>query len=89
MGTLWARLLNFLSDAPSLTLRAAPGLGMHVHVSRKKDASRMKGDAEFIVLTESGSTCTFFHRVPTLDVTSQLNHSNQIALGLGSTCSTD
>ena len=52
-----------LADAPSLTLRASPGQGMHVHVARKRDASQLKGDKDFIQLSESGSTCVFFHKV--------------------------
>ncbi|KAI0757170.1 muts domain V-domain-containing protein [Daedaleopsis nitida] len=49
-------------SAPSLTLRASPGHGMHIHVARKRDASSIKQDKDCIVLSESGSTCTFFHR---------------------------
>ncbi|KAI0670071.1 muts domain V-domain-containing protein [Trametes maxima] len=47
--------------APSLSLRASPGQGMHVHIARKKDASKLKGSKDFIPLSESGSTCTFFN----------------------------
>ena len=51
------------SDVPSLTLRVAPGIGIHVHVSRKKEAARLKEDKDFVSLTESGTTCTFFYKV--------------------------
>ncbi|KAI0651683.1 muts domain V-domain-containing protein [Trametes meyenii] len=47
--------------APSLSLRASPGQGMHVHIARKKDASKLKRSKDFIPLSESGSTCTFFN----------------------------
>ncbi|KAI0778007.1 muts domain V-domain-containing protein [Trametes elegans] len=48
--------------APSLSLRASPGQGMHVHIARKKDAARLRDKKDFVALSESGSTCTFFHR---------------------------
>ncbi|KAI8995471.1 muts domain V-domain-containing protein [Trametes punicea] len=54
--------LQTLYDAPSLTLRASPGQGMHVHVARKNHASKLKNSEEFITLSESGSTCSFFNR---------------------------
>lgn len=57
-----ATLSDDLPAAPSLTLRASPGQGMHVHVSRKTHASQLKKDKDFVSLSESGSTCTFFHQ---------------------------
>ena len=35
---------------------------MHVHVARKAHASQLRNDADFIALSESGSTCAFFHK---------------------------
>ncbi|KAH9944535.1 muts domain V-domain-containing protein [Epithele typhae] len=55
------RRLQIQFLAPSLKLRASPGAGMFVHLSRKKDAARLKGSPEFAPLSESSSTCTFFH----------------------------
>ncbi|KAH9857942.1 muts domain V-domain-containing protein [Lenzites betulinus] len=49
-------------SVPSLTLRASPGQGMHVHIARKKEAAKLKGTKDFVTLSESGSTCTFFNR---------------------------
>lgn len=57
-----AMLSEDLLVAPSLTLRASPGQGMHVHVARKTHASQLKKDKDFVSLSESGSTCTFFHQ---------------------------
>ncbi|RPD81826.1 hypothetical protein L226DRAFT_8465 [Lentinus tigrinus ALCF2SS1-7] len=59
---LLERQLQVTYDSPSLTLRASPGQGMHVHVARKRDASQLRDHKDFIKLSESGSTCTFFHR---------------------------
>ena len=55
--------LTMVSDVPSLTLRVAPGIGTHVHVLRKREAIRLKGDKDFVSLTESGTTCTLFYKV--------------------------
>ncbi|EJF66544.1 hypothetical protein DICSQDRAFT_142135 [Dichomitus squalens LYAD-421 SS1] len=55
------RRLQVSYAAPTLTLRASPGLGMHIHVARKAHASQLRKDADFISVSESGSTCTFFH----------------------------
>ncbi len=55
-------LSDDLPAAPSLTLRASPGQGMHIHVARKTHASQLKKDNNFASLSESGSTCTFFHQ---------------------------
>ncbi|KAI0335987.1 hypothetical protein GY45DRAFT_1350294 [Cubamyces sp. BRFM 1775] len=49
-------------DAPSLTLRASPGQGMHVHVARKNHAYKLKSSEEFAPISESGSTCLFFNK---------------------------
>ncbi|RDX56044.1 hypothetical protein OH76DRAFT_1518636 [Lentinus brumalis] len=59
---LLERRLQGTYDAPSLTLRASPGQGMHVHVSRKRESAQLREDKDFIGLAESGSTCTFFHK---------------------------
>ncbi|CDO72395.1 hypothetical protein BN946_scf184977.g94 [Trametes cinnabarina] len=56
------RRLQTLFDAPTLTLRASPGQGMHVHVARKSHASQLKSSKDFVALSESGTTCTFFNR---------------------------
>ncbi|KAI1797718.1 muts domain V-domain-containing protein [Ganoderma leucocontextum] len=56
------RRLQITYAAPSLTLRASPGQGMHVHVARKTHASQLKKDKDFVSLSESVSTCTFFHQ---------------------------
>ncbi|PIL32139.1 hypothetical protein GSI_06845 [Ganoderma sinense ZZ0214-1] len=42
------RRLQVTYAAPSLTLRASPGQGMHVHVARKTHASQLKKDKDFI-----------------------------------------
>ncbi|CAG8495189.1 12195_t:CDS:10 [Acaulospora colombiana] len=46
--------------ANSLSLKASPHLGYHVHV-KKRDASKISTDPNFILLSESGSTKTFFN----------------------------
>ncbi|KAI0361808.1 hypothetical protein OH77DRAFT_1516722 [Trametes cingulata] len=56
------RRLQTQYNAPSLTLRASPGQGMHVHIARKKEASKLQDSKDFVALSESGSTCTFFNR---------------------------
>lgn len=50
-------------DAPSLTLRASPGQGMHVHLSRKRDQTKLSNDPNFVAIYESGSTKCFFNLV--------------------------
>ncbi|KAI0785994.1 muts domain V-domain-containing protein [Abortiporus biennis] len=57
------RKLQTHFDASSLTLRSSPGLGMHVHIGRgKRDASKIKADPAFVLISESNSTCSFFHQ---------------------------
>ncbi|KAI0048387.1 hypothetical protein FA95DRAFT_1678333 [Auriscalpium vulgare] len=57
------RHLQRAFDAPSLTLRSSPMQGLHVHVARsKRDAARLKTSGEFVVMSESKSTSSFFHR---------------------------
>ncbi|KAI0735350.1 muts domain V-domain-containing protein [Earliella scabrosa] len=56
------RHLQRAYDAPSLTLRASPGQGMHIHLARKRDALKIREDSDFVSLMETGSTCTFFHK---------------------------
>ncbi|RDB28400.1 MutS 1, partial [Hypsizygus marmoreus] len=54
--------LQLKYDAPSLTLRASPAQGMHVHLARaKRDQAKLNATPEFISIAESGSTrCYFF-----------------------------
>ena len=35
---------------------------MHVHIGRKKDATKIKADEDFVLIAESGSTCSFFYQ---------------------------
>ncbi|KAH8835362.1 muts domain V-domain-containing protein [Flagelloscypha sp. PMI_526] len=46
--------------APSLTLRASPSQGFHVHIGRKKDAKLIADSHDFVLLSESGTTRTYF-----------------------------
>lgn len=56
--------LKPFSDAPSLTLRTSPALGMHVHLAKsKRDKSKMSKDPQFIAISESGTTKSFFYKV--------------------------
>jgi DNA mismatch repair ATPase MutS len=49
--------------APSLTLRSNKQHGFHVHIARsRRDGSKLKDDARFVSIAESGSTCTFFNQ---------------------------
>ena len=51
-------------DAPSLTLRASPAQGMHVHLGKaKRDQTRLNGASEFVSIAESASTRCYFHKV--------------------------
>jgi hypothetical protein len=37
---------------------------MHVHIARsKRDASRLRNSPLFVKISESGTTCSFFHKV--------------------------
>lgn len=49
-------------NAPSLTLRNSPGLGMHVHLARKKDQAGIVGSPNFVAVQESGATKSFVHQ---------------------------
>ncbi|KAL7285659.1 hypothetical protein ACG7TL_000764 [Trametes sanguinea] len=55
------RRLQTSYDAPSISLRATPGQGIHIHVARKSHAAQMRSSKDFMALSESGSTCTFFN----------------------------
>jgi hypothetical protein len=50
-------------DAPSLTLRASPSQGMHVHLARKRDQSKLDSGPDFVSTYESGSTKCYFNKV--------------------------
>ncbi|KAG6845947.1 hypothetical protein H0H87_010995 [Tephrocybe sp. NHM501043] len=55
--------LQLRYDAPSLTLRASPAQGMHVHLAKsKRDQSKLILDLEFVSIAESASTRCFFFR---------------------------
>ncbi|KDQ63842.1 hypothetical protein JAAARDRAFT_393061 [Jaapia argillacea MUCL 33604] len=48
-------------DAPSLTLRSSPGQGMFVHIARaKRDLGKIKDAPQFISISASGTTKSFF-----------------------------
>ncbi|KZV77021.1 hypothetical protein PENSPDRAFT_568815 [Peniophora sp. CONT] len=47
--------------APSLTLRSSLGQGLHVHLARKRQAGHIKASPDFIPVSESGSTMSFFN----------------------------
>ncbi|KAI0257296.1 muts domain V-domain-containing protein [Lactifluus subvellereus] len=50
-------------NAPSLTLRSSPLQGLHIHIAKsKRDAVKVKASSAFIVISESGSTCSLFHQ---------------------------
>ncbi|KAI6134024.1 muts domain V-domain-containing protein [Pisolithus croceorrhizus] len=54
--------LQIQHNAPSLTLRTSPGQGMYVHLARaKRDQSRIKSSSDFITISESASTSSFFY----------------------------
>ena len=77
----WTLVASTLSDvgldAPSLTLRASPGQGMHIHLARKRDALKIREDGDFVSLMETGSTCTFFHKV-SFNLNSHLDGSDSL-----------
>jgi hypothetical protein len=51
-------------DAPSLTLRASPAQGMHVHLGKaKRDQSKLNAAPEFVTIAESASTQCYFYKV--------------------------
>ncbi|KAF8222260.1 hypothetical protein L208DRAFT_608417 [Tricholoma matsutake] len=54
--------LQLRYDAPSLTLRASPAYGMHVHIGKaKRDQHKLNAASEFVTIAESASTqCYFF-----------------------------
>lgn len=59
-----SNLRLFSTDAPSLTLRSSPLLGLHVHIAKsKRDAAKVKAEPAFTLIAESNSTCCFFHQV--------------------------
>ncbi len=63
-------LLTERSASPSLSLRVSPGQGFHVHIGRgKRDAVKLRSDANFIPISSSASTCTFYCAVSVLDQT--------------------
>ncbi|KAF5355702.1 hypothetical protein D9756_003944 [Leucocoprinus leucothites] len=71
--------------APSLTLRASPSQGMHVHLARKRDQSKLNNDSDFVSTYESGSTKCYFNKVHPLPLlngsTTYLQHQEWSHLG--------
>lgn len=54
----------FCLDAPSLTLRASPSQGMHIHLAKpRRDSKNLDSDNSFTKIGESASTKSYFHRV--------------------------
>ncbi|TDL28538.1 hypothetical protein BD410DRAFT_893532 [Rickenella mellea] len=50
-------------DAPSLTLRSSPSLGIHVHIAKpRRDLDRLKRSQRFVAISESNSTKSFFNQ---------------------------
>ncbi|KAI0004084.1 muts domain V-domain-containing protein [Russula compacta] len=50
-------------SAPSLTLRSSPLQGLHVYIAKsKRDAAKVKASPAFTIISESNSTCCFFHQ---------------------------
>ncbi|KIY45381.1 hypothetical protein FISHEDRAFT_66962 [Fistulina hepatica ATCC 64428] len=55
--------LQLKYDAPSLTLRSSPGLGMHVHLARRKrDQRKLDESPDFVSIFESASTKSYFYQ---------------------------
>ena len=51
-------------DAPTLTLRASPAQGMHVHLGKaKRDQKKLNAAPEFVTIAESASTQCYFFKV--------------------------
>lgn len=46
-----------------MTLKASAHLGLHVHLKTKKDSGAISSDPDFVLLSQSGSTKTFFNQV--------------------------
>ncbi|KAI0094596.1 muts domain V-domain-containing protein [Irpex rosettiformis] len=47
--------------SPSLTLRSSSAQGYHIHIARaKRDATKIRSDPNFIPVSSSGTTCTFY-----------------------------
>ncbi|KAJ8494922.1 hypothetical protein ONZ51_g2034 [Trametes cubensis] len=63
-------------DAPSLTLRASPGQGMHVHVARKSHAYKLKDseEPEWAQLAANICETTFAIRLAEKEAFGQLRH---------------
>ncbi|KAF6766398.1 MutS2 protein [Ephemerocybe angulata] len=54
--------LRVAFDAPSLTLRASPSQGMHVHVGRsRRDSKLLDIDPSFVKMSQSASTKCYFY----------------------------
>ncbi|KAF8527837.1 muts domain V-domain-containing protein [Hysterangium stoloniferum] len=50
-------------DAPSLTLRSSPRAGIHVHIARSnRDAGKVEGSSQFIPISSTSSTKTYFNQ---------------------------
>ncbi|RXW14255.1 hypothetical protein EST38_g11599 [Candolleomyces aberdarensis] len=50
-------------NAPSLTLRASPSQGMHIHIAKpRKDSKNIDTDSSFTTISESASTKSYFYR---------------------------
>lgn len=57
------RELQLQYEAPSLTLRSSPALGMHVHLSKaKRDKKQLDATPTFISISESGTTKSYFYK---------------------------
>ncbi|KIY72763.1 hypothetical protein CYLTODRAFT_6570 [Cylindrobasidium torrendii FP15055 ss-10] len=54
--------LQMIYDAPSLTMRSSPGLGLHVHLAKaKRDSRRLDDDAAFVSIQTSNTTVSYLY----------------------------
>ncbi|EIN13528.1 hypothetical protein PUNSTDRAFT_48476 [Punctularia strigosozonata HHB-11173 SS5] len=80
------RRLQLQYDAPSLTLRASRSHGLHVHLAKgKRDKAKLQASPSFILISESGSTASYFlqewSRIGTLifDTTAAISNEERLA----------
>jgi hypothetical protein len=73
------KLKTLSLDAPSLSLRASPAYGMHVHLARaKRDQAKLNAVDEFVTIAESGSTRCYFFKVHLIHSSILLNHLSSL-----------
>jgi hypothetical protein len=78
-------LLTHVSAAPSLTLRHNANHGMHIHILKpRREAVKLDASENFVQISESKSTKTYFSQVMWLTVMTMKLELTWLCVGMAS-----